>query len=98
MKLRRYSSYIVIIFATKTYKAMTKEFKRQFDYNARVMKAAGLAGSLGYEEGYYGNLNCENIDYCNRLRAKIKSLVGDEWPESVMKAYSDSFNEGWFES
>lgn len=77
---------------------MTKEFKKQFDYNEKVVKAAGLAEALGYEEGYYGNLGCEDVDYCNRLRAKIKSLVGDEWPESVMKAYSDSFHEGYMDS
>ena len=37
---------------------MTKEFKRQFDYNVRVMEAVSLAATLGYVEGYYGNLMC----------------------------------------
>ena len=77
---------------------MTERFKKEFDYNERVMEAACLAASLGYEEGYYGNLMCENVDYCNRLRAKIKKLVGDKWPEVVMKAYSESFHEGYMDS
>lgn len=77
---------------------MTKEFIRQFDYNVRVMKAASLAASLGYEEGYYGNLGCENVDYCERLRRKIHNLVGDKWPEVVTKAYSEEFHEGYMDS
>jgi hypothetical protein len=56
---------------------MTERFKKEFDYNERVMEAACLAASLGYEEGYYGNLMCENVDYCNRLRAAIRRLVGN---------------------
>ncbi len=77
---------------------MTQEFKRQFDYNVKVMKAAWLAASLGYEEGYYGNLMCEDVDYCNRLRAEIRKLVGNEWPERVKKAYSENFHEGYMDS
>ena len=77
---------------------MTEEFKRQFDYNVRVMEAVVLAASLGYEEGYYGNLMCENVDYCNRLRAAIRKLVGNEWPERVKKAYSENYNEGYMDS
>jgi hypothetical protein len=96
--LRRYSSYIVIIFATKNIRAMTEEFKRQFDYNVKVMEAASLAATLGYEEGYYGNLMCENVDYCNRLRAAIRKLVGNEWPERVKKAYSEHYDEGYMDS
>jgi hypothetical protein len=77
---------------------MTEEFKRQFDYNVRVMEAANLAAILGYEEGYYGNLMCENVDYCNRLRVAIKRLVGNEWPERVQTAYSENYHEGYMDS
>ena len=96
--LRIYSSYMVIIVAIKNIRAMTEEFKRQFDYNVRVMEAACLAATLGYEEGYYGNLGCENVDYCNRLRAAIIKLVGNEWPERVKLAYSREFHEGYMDS
>ena len=77
---------------------MTKEFKRQYDYNVKVMKAVRLAATLGYEEGYYGNLMCENVDYCNRLRAAIRKLVGSKWPEVVMREYSESYHEGYMDS
>lgn len=77
---------------------MTERFKKEFDYNERVMEAACLAASLGYEEGYYGNLMCENVDYCNRLRAAIRRLVGNEWPERVQKAYSENYHEGYMDS
>ena len=77
---------------------MTERFKKQFDYNEKVVKAAGLAEALGYEEGYYGNLGCEDYKYCQKLRAEIKGLVGNEWPELVMKRYSDAFHEGYMDS
>ena len=77
---------------------MTREFKRQFDYNVRVKEAANLAALLGYEEGYYGNLMCENVDYCNRLRVAIRRLVGNEWPERVKKAYSENYHDGYMDS
>ena len=77
---------------------MTKEFKRQYDYNVKVMKAVRLAATLGYEEGYYGNLMYENVDYCNRLRAAIRKLVGSKWPEVVMREYSESYHEGYMDS
>ena len=77
---------------------MTEEFKRQFDYNLKVLEAASYAADLGYEEGYYGNLGCENVDYCNRLRAAIRKLVGNEWPERVKIAYSKNYNEGYMDS
>lgn len=80
---------------------MTEEFKRQYDYNVKVMKAADYARALGYEEGYYGNLGsfgCENTDYTYRLRKAIKSLVGDKWPEVVMREYSESYHEGFMDT
>lgn len=77
---------------------MTEEFKRQYDYNVKVMRAADYARILGYEEGYYGNLGCENIGYTYRLRKAIKSLVGDKWPEVVMREYSESYHEGYMDS
>jgi hypothetical protein len=89
---------IEVIVGTKNVEDMTEEFKKQFDYNVKVMKAACLATTLGYEEGYYGNLGCENIDYCNRLRAAIRKLVGNELPERVKKAYSENYNEGYMDS
>ena len=77
---------------------MTEEFKRQFDYNVRVVKAAWLAAELGYEEGYYGNLMCENTDYISRLRAAIRRLVGNKWPEIVQKAYDENYHQGYLDS
>ena len=77
---------------------MTEEFKRQYDYNVKVMKAADYARTLGYEEGYYGNLGCENVSYTYRLRKAIRSLVGDKWPEVVMREYSESYHEGYMDS
>ena len=77
---------------------MTEEFKRQFDYNVRVVKAAWLASELGYEEGYYGNLMCENGDYIFRLRTATHKLVGNNWPEIVQRAYTENYNQGYMDS
>ena len=77
---------------------MTEEFKRQFDYNEKVCEASSLAMALGYEEGYYGNLMCENVDYCIRLRKAIRKLVDDKWPDLVLKRYSDAYHEGYMDS
>lgn len=77
---------------------MTNTFKKQFDYNLRVMEAADLAAALGYEEGYYGNLGCENVEYIERLRSKIYNLVGNKWPEVVQKAYDRNYHEGYLDS
>lgn len=77
---------------------MTEQFKRQFDYNVKVMKAATLAKILGWEEGYYGNLMQDNPQYELRLRNLIHKLVGDKWPEVVQRAYDESYHEGYMES
>lgn len=77
---------------------MTEEFKRQFDYNVKVMKAASLAAALGWEEGYNGNLMQENLDYILKLRRLIRKLVGDKWPEVVQRAYDENYNEGYWET
>jgi hypothetical protein len=54
---------------------MTEQFKRQFDYNVKVMKAVTLARILGWEEGYYGNLMQDNPQYELRLIKLIHKLV-----------------------
>ena len=77
---------------------MTEQFKRQFDYNVKVMKAVALARILGWEEGYYGNLMQDNPQYELKLRNSIHKLVGDKWPEAVQKAYDESYHEGYMES
>lgn len=77
---------------------MTEQFKRQFDYNVKVMKAAALAAALGWEEGYYGNLMQDNPQYESELRNLIHKLVGDKWPEVVQRAYDESYHEGYMES
>ena len=77
---------------------MTEEFKRQFDYNIIVMKAASYAADLGYEEGYYGNLMYEKPDYILRLRIAIFKLVGNKWPEVVQRAYDENYHQGYMDS
>jgi len=77
---------------------MTEEFKRQFDYNVKVMKAASFAAALGWEEGYYGNLMQDNPSYELKLRKLIHKLVGDKWPEAVQRAYDENYHEGYMES